>query len=783
MAKRQRFLIGLWAVVTWNGALTGAFLLPVSTRVRLRLRHSPEQADFTNYDSGAPSTCRLFAAMGDDAGIMEQNGGVAKSRNELADSADDSMKSATANSAGGLIPGDVSLADLLEELDRRDIRYAPTATRSELEQLLQNTQQVPAVPSPLSLQELIEELDRRDIRYPPTSSRKELEILLASADGRQPRKDHGTVVDAGQTRATFYSQGAIPLAEILQELDKRNIRYPPTASRMQLEALLQRATATDDQRPSSTRETFVTLESGSPVKPPAEATRASQRTTRGNTTKPNERTRCQAVSRTDSEARAAPSILDPPIHRMPLNILLEKLDRLNVRYSPTASRAELEELLKQTTQQRAAHEVRRQRRRSERGAGEESSSFKDLLRKSTRVAAKGVQKLPRKVSRIATSPEVTSRISGVADRAARQAKRVKRRASDFWNVDEDGIRDVDFEYVSVDRPIDVRAVRLDEDNDDEPRRGPSRRAPREPQPQRPPRSPQPPEPRKPPQRAKNGRTTAGRPSANWQPEYRVPKQRYRKRPVSRQRVENSLGSSSFILAPASQVPFPDLVNATSTTNTNNGSVSDASKDTGRQRRTRDASRNTSGKKQVYSPYIYDDDGEIEGPFDRIGEFLTNSADRLLWGPDDDDYSFQKREPSVGKQPEKGSSKGQQNERVRNGRRGRFDSEDEKRKRRYWKDRLTEQVDYALGIHEDGEYYNSWEKQLDKEQERREREGTQFWEKSTRSPRNRRSPAKGGVKYSRSFWEEDGNIIAFILGRTKSGDELGVDVSSTCCHVI
>ena len=191
----------------------------------------------------------------------------------------------------------------------------------------------------------------------------------------------------------------------------------------------------------------------------------------------------------------------------------------------------------------------------------------------------------------------------------------------------------------------------------------------------------------------------------------------------------------------------------------------------RRQNSRDASRNE--KKKVYSPYVYDEDGEIEGPFDRIGDFLTNSADRLLWGPDDD--SSGPPYPPAGKQHEN-ETRGKQDV-TEKARKPRTNSKKEQTPK-YWKDRLAEQVDYALGIHEDGAYYNSWEKQLEKDQERIDREGPQFWESKDVSPRRRRTSSKGNVKYNSPFWEEDGSILAFILGRTKSGDKLGVEVSSS-----
>lgn len=774
MAKRPRCVLGLWTLLAWQGTVTHGFSSPLASRVPFRSRQTPGTFGLTrNYVNGAsPSTC-LVLSVHKGYGPEKQRRIDFGNNERIPTDASDVLNSDAVHSA---VFSDMSLSQLLEELDRRDIRYEPGATRPELERLLQSNQQgIPQftpLPSQQSLQAIIKELERRAIRFPPTASRKELEALLASSlsDRSQHRTEHNTMSNVKKMSTTPAQPfRELSLSELLQELDRQDIRYPPTASRMQLEALLRRAEGVQEQILNSPRETFATLESVPPQRP--ERRRSGSR-------KPAERKSRQAAR---PENIATPSTSGPsPSNsaRMPLSTLLSELDRLNIRYSPTASRAKLEELLQQSFEQRALHEERRQRRRREREADEHSSNsgIKDLLRKSTRVASNSVQKLPRKVSKIATSPQVTSRISGVAESAARQAKRVSRRASDFWNTDEDGIRDVHFEYVSFDRPIDVRAVRVEEN--DFRRASRPRSVPRRP----PPRTPRSAEPtRRPPPRTKRPGPSTGRATANWQSDGRIPQQRgqqrpsgrpvasswqqdselpkqhRRRRPISRQSVENSLGSSSFMLPPESQnaVPFPGSGNAT-TTEPQHVNVSDSASTRGRQRRTRNGSNDKN--KQIYSNYVYDEDGEIEGPFDRLGEFLTNSADRLLWGPEsvDNDGTYEQQDQSDG-QREQGS-------------RGRKDQ-----KPRYWKDRLAEQVDYALGIHEDGKYYNSWEKQLDEEQRIRDRDGPQFWE-SNSSPRKRRPQAKGKVKYKRPLWEEDGSIVSMVLGRTKRGGKLEVDVS-------
>jgi hypothetical protein len=93
------------------------------------------------------------------------------------------------------------------------------------------------------------------------------------------------------------------------------------------------------------------------------------------------------------------------------------------------------------------------------------------------------------------------------------------------------------------------------------------------------------------------------------------------------------------------------------------------------------------------------------------------------------------------------------------------------RRRYWKDRLAEKVDYALGVHEDGGYYKSWQDQLDRQR---------AMESDTRDPisifygnqkKRQREKKKTGP-----FWEEDGSLMSLFLGRNPKGREIKFHVS-------
>jgi hypothetical protein len=112
-------------------------------------------------------------------------------------------------------------------------------------------------------------------------------------------------------------------------------------------------------------------------------------------------------------------------------------------------------------------------------------------------------------------------------------------------------------------------------------------------------------------------------------------------------------------------------------------------------------------------------------------------------------------------------------------RERGERDERKRKPRYWKDRLAEQVDYALGIHEDGKYYNSWEKHLEREQRDGPEIETDYWHPFP--SRKRKKPSKKGVSRRFPLWEEEGNLVSLLFGRTPSGGKLGIEVSWLSCH--
>jgi len=97
------------------------------------------------------------------------------------------------------------------------------------------------------------------------------------------------------------------------------------------------------------------------------------------------------------------------------------------------------------------------------------------------------------------------------------------------------------------------------------------------------------------------------------------------------------------------------------------------------------------------------------------------------------------------------------------------------KRKYWKDRLAERVDYALGVHEDGAYNRSWQDRMEKNRER-ESEGNDPLSIFYGKQKKKRLSKKAGP-----FWEEDGSLMSLLFGRNSDGQQLTFNVSS--CNFI
>ncbi|KAG7342588.1 hypothetical protein IV203_017830 [Nitzschia inconspicua] len=175
------------------------------------------------------------------------------------------------------------------------------------------------------------------------------------------------------------------------------------------------------------------------------------------------------------------------------------------------------------------------------------------------------------------------------------------------------------------------------------------------------------------------------------------------------------------------------------------------------------------RRRVYSPYgtdragfTVDDDGEVKDGLNRLGDFLADSVDSMLWGPGDgepkiDKHNSRKRtapdRPKPPKQPSVSPFSPPSSE-------------------RHWRDKLEEQVDYLLGIHKDGETYQRW---MNKERNDAAKEtGSDALSYARgRATKSRRSNGRSRA-YTRKhaddtpFWQQDGSLISILFGGNGGG---------------
>lgn len=177
-------------------------------------------------------------------------------------------------------------------------------------------------------------------------------------------------------------------------------------------------------------------------------------------------------------------------------------------------------------------------------------------------------------------------------------------------------------------------------------------------------------------------------------------------------------------------------------------------------------------KKVYSAYPKDSEildfeelygSTAAGAIDSIGEFLADVA-----GGDYSRGATTRKRRSSANETTLGGHDKERLWKKRESRRERYPHSN-RPKRRYWKDRLAERVDYALGVHEDGKYYRSWQQQLDrkKAEEVDGNDPVSIFYDTNQKVRRRKNNAP--------FWEQDGNLVSVLFGRTPSGKELTFNV--------
>ena len=215
-----------------------------------------------------------------------------------------------------------------------------------------------------------------------------------------------------------------------------------------------------------------------------------------------------------------------------------------------------------------------------------------------------------------------------------------------------------------------------------------------------------------------------------------------------------------------------------------------------QRSSPGSSRQSFGSnKKVYSPYINnhnhrsssagsgdawdDNDRDL---VDRVGEFLADTADSFMWGKYDDDDDIQEGDspptaPNGGKKKQgsrRSATTAASSQQQQSPQRSRTGGGRPKHARKHWKDRLEERLDSLLGIHEEGPFYNNWAERSAAENQRNSEAGGDDYDafsvaQGRRRPKSRprRRPkhrASSNPREEKPFWEQgNANPISMLFG--------------------
>ncbi|CAB9530444.1 expressed unknown protein [Seminavis robusta] len=703
----------------------------------------------------------------------------------------------------------LSTRELLAELDKRNIRYAPTTSREDLEFLLLEGMQDEhddqlLVDEESEMAFLMRELASMGIRLPRYASRDELEVLLRRAKqnperfmettAKRPKRPRPSMSPTQRRRRRQH----VAISRLRRELNELGIPCPPGASPKMMERLLRESEGqfTPDRGPPRTRRDVYPPRRDRPEQPDVdtrkllwdELNRRGIRFSPTSTRKelesllhnsqqnhnasarppPSKRNRENFRVNTDSvpEARApkeqsandADNVFEKnadkernvgvdvgsskegsrSAHRETDDETKKSFDKFSTTTDvPNRSRETTTSSERRTrTRQSVANSQRPSGPSRKRNSAARSGNPRDRVQRSlwSKVYDRSKQTVADSVKTIpdyaATRFDgATSRVSNAAERAARKAREATRNARDFFAEDENGIRDVEFEYVtktpdsSKDVIIDVPAEPVED-------RTSNRYTKRE----------------RYASRARAAANTGGyqtRParSGRERNEYRTP-QGGSDAPATKQNHKPSsvrnpaVSSSLFRLPPAKS------------TGTQGREGNSASK-TRRRRRTSSAN---DGSRRVYSPYDENDPSSqvYRDAIDRFGEFFVSATDTILWGNEEDDEDSNEENSTSATKPGKGGK----------ARAGRKQSAN-------WRDRMEERFDSMMGIHDQGAYYNRWTSQEELDEDEAGGHDA-FSVAQGRAPKRRRRKKF----YEKPFWEEN-NLFSTLLGKSPPSYDGGV----------
>jgi hypothetical protein len=438
--------------------------------------------------------------------------------------------------------------------------------------------------------------------------------------------------------------------------------------------------------------------------------------------------------------------------------LLRALDRRNTRYSPTASRLDLEDTFLRSntisidnlqndedicTRNSSARAADVSSRHVDESAPSEWKErlMKRAHRRQKRVGEKLSSPMPFSQNQIVQ--KIPRIVGTVVDGVVRKARRLKRHVSDVWALDDEtGVRDVRYEYVRRETipppmspvevvPVEHMDVIVSDPSDsltdqtqtfssfDKSKRR---------------------------RRRSSAEIYVGEDgdyfpsSRNWNDE-----------------GSNVLRNDNILMLPPGSVydEIPD----------------DVASRIRRNRIRRPKGFQTSTDKKVYNPYGSPIENEKD-VVDRISEFLAVTADRVMWGMFDEanDIETSSESPNF-------SSHYDNHDKPREQERSQRQVRPKRKPPRHWKDRMEERLDSLLGLHQDSDFYRSWTERFEREKKKRTQNETSV---STQSPRRKRQTH---ASHSKPIWEETGSVFSLLFGRSEIGksrrfdDGLGFETGS------
>ena len=157
------------------------------------------------------------------------------------------------------------------------------------------------------------------------------------------------------------------------------------------------------------------------------------------------------------------------------------------------------------------------------------------------------------------------------------------------------------------------------------------------------------------------------------------------------------------------------------------------------------------ERTIYNPYNRQQ--QQRDLLDKVGDYVADAADQFMWGQYDREPSQSTTSGPIPERPPRQA-----------------DPRGPPKAYKHWRDRLEERFDSMLGIHEDGDYYNSW---MEREANEEVGDGDAFSVAQGKRPPRKRHRGVDGL-YKKPFWEEEGSLLGVLLGRRTSGEHLRFD---------